>query len=570
MNTKPVNEINSQQGQVLDPSNRESMEYDVLIVGAGPAGLSAAIQIKQLAKKNDFDISVCVLEKASEIGAHILSGAVIETVALDKLLPNWQDMDSPIKTKVTKDKLSYFGKNWSVNIPNFLLPPLMKNHGNYIVSLGNVCKWLGEVAESLGVEVYPGFSAAEVLIDEDDKVYGVATGDMGVSKDGLAKDSWESGMELHAKYTLFSEGARGSLSKFLIDNFELSKESDHQKYAIGIKELWEVKEENHQEGLVEHSMGWPLSEGTGGGSFLYHFGQNLVSIGYVVHLNYTNPYVSPFDEFQQFKTHPSIKKILEGGKRISYGARAITAGGFQSVPKLFFPGGALIGCSAGFLNYPKIKGTHNAMESGILAAESIIENFLSENQNNDLFNYQEKYESSRIAKELKKVRNVKPFQSRYGVFLGTILSGIDMWLNTFGITLPFTLSHLKPDYKTLKKASECDEIIYPKPDGIFSFDKLSSVFLSNTNHQEDQPAHLTLKDSSIPIAVNLVQYDEPAQRYCPAGVYEVLEDNENSKPVFQINAQNCVHCKTCDIKDPSQNINWVVPQGGEGPLYGGM
>ncbi len=570
MNTKPVNEINSQQGQVLDPSNRESMEYDVLIVGAGPAGLSAAIQIKQLAKKNDLDISVCVLEKASEIGAHILSGAVIETVALDKLLPNWQDMDSPIKTKVTKDKLSYFGKNWSVNIPNFLLPPLMKNHGNYIVSLGNVCKWLGEVAESLGVEVYPGFSAAEVLIDEDDKVYGVATGDMGVSKDGIAKGSWESGMELHAKYTLFSEGARGSLSKFLIDNFELSKESDHQKYAIGIKELWEVKEENHQEGLVEHSMGWPLSEGTGGGSFLYHFGQNLVSIGYVVHLNYTNPYVSPFDEFQQFKTHPSIKKILEGGKRISYGARAITAGGFQSVPKLFFPGGALIGCSAGFLNYPKIKGTHNAMESGILAAESIIENFLSENQNNDLFNYQEKYESSRIAKELKKVRNVKPFQSRYGVFLGTILSGIDMWLNTFGITLPFTLSHIKPDYKTLKKASECDEIIYPKPDGIFSFDKLSSVFLSNTNHEEDQPAHLTLKDSSIPIAVNLVQYDEPAQRYCPAGVYEVLEDSENSKPVFQINAQNCVHCKTCDIKDPSQNINWVVPQGGEGPLYGGM
>ena len=570
MNTKPVNEINSQQGQVLDPSNRESMEYDVLIVGAGPAGLSAAIQIKQLAKKNDLDISVCVLEKASESGAHILSGAVIETVALDKLLPNWQDMDSPIKTKVTKDKLSYFGKNWSVNIPNFLLPPLMKNHGNYIVSLGNVCKWLGEVAESLGVEVYPGFSAAEVLIDEDDKVYGVATGDMGVSKDGIAKDSWESGMELHAKYTLFSEGARGSLSKFLIDNFELSKESDHQKYAIGIKELWEVKEENHQEGLVEHSMGWPLSEGTGGGSFLYHFGQNLVSIGYVVHLNYTNPYVSPFDEFQQFKTHPSIKKILEGGKRISYGARAITAGGFQSVPKLFFPGGALIGCSAGFLNYPKIKGTHNAMESGILAAESIIENFLSENQNNDLFNYQEKYESSRIAKELKKVRNVKPFQSRYGVFLGTILSGIDMWLNTFGITLPFTLSHIKPDYKTLKKASECDEIIYPKPDGIFSFDKLSSVFLSNTNHEEDQPAHLTLKDSSIPIAVNLVQYDEPAQRYCPAGVYEVLEDSENSKPVFQINAQNCVHCKTCDIKDPSQNINWVVPQGGEGPLYGGM
>ena len=570
MSNKPVNEPNAQQGQVLDSSNRESMEYDVLIVGAGPAGLSAAIQVKQLAQKNDLDISVCVLEKASEIGAHILSGAVIETVALDRLLPDWKDMDSPIKTKVKKDKLSYFSKNSSINIPQFLLPPLMKNHGNYIVSLGNVCKWLSEVAENLGVEVYPGFSAAEVLVDENNKVYGVATGDMGVSRDGSAKDSWESGMELHAKYTLFSEGARGSLSKYLIDNFDLSKDKDYQKYAIGIKELWEVKEENHQEGLVEHSMGWPLSDGTGGGSFLYHFGQNQVSIGYVVHLNYTNPYVSPFDEFQQFKTHPSVKSVLEGGKRISYGARAITAGGYQSVPKLFFPGGALIGCSAGFLNYPKIKGTHNAMESGMIAAESIVENFISGSDNEDLSNYQEKYENSRIAKELKKVRNVKPFQSRYGALLGTLLSGIDMWLNTFGITLPFTLGHIKPDYKTLRKASECEKIIYPKPDGQFSFDKLSSVFLSSTNHEEDQPAHLTLKDSSIPIKVNLVDYDEPAQRYCPAGVYEVLSSDDNSEPVFQINAQNCVHCKTCDIKDPSQNINWVVPQGGEGPLYGGM
>ena len=570
MNNKPVNELNEQQGQVLDSSNRESMEYDVLIVGAGPAGLSAAIQIKQLAQKSNSDISVCVLEKASEIGAHILSGAVIETSALDKLLPNWKEMDSPIKTKVRKDKLSYLGKDWSINFPQFLLPPMMKNHGNYIVSLGNVCKWLSEVAENLGVEIYPGFSAAEVLIDDNRKVYGVATGDMGVSRDGSAKDSWESGMELHAKYTLFSEGARGSLSKFLIDNFNLSEDKDHQKYAIGIKELWEIKDENHQEGLVEHSMGWPLSDGTGGGSFLYHFGQNQVSIGYVVHLNYTNPYVSPFDEFQQYKTHPSVKKVLEGGKRISYGARAITAGGYQSVPKLFFPGGALIGCSAGFLNYPKIKGTHNAMESGILVAESIVEKFVNGNQSDDLSNYQEKYEKSEIAKELKKVRNVKPFQSRYGVLLGTILSGLDMWLNTFGITLPFTLGHIKPDYKTLRKASECNEIIYPKPDGEFSFDKLSSVFLSSTNHEEDQPAHLTLKDSNIPIKVNLVEYDEPAQRYCPAGVYEVLSSDENSEPVFQINAQNCVHCKTCDIKDPSQNINWVVPQGGEGPLYGGM
>ena len=386
----PINEVNSRQGQVLDSSARESMEYDVLIVGAGPAGLSAAIQLKQLSKENNLDISVCVLEKASEVGTHILSGAVIETVALDRLLPNWKELDSPIKTKVKKDKLSYFGKNWSFSIPQILLPPLMKNHGNYIVSLGNVCKWLGDVAEGLGVEIYPGFSAAEVLFDENKRVKGVATGDMGVSKEGLAKDSWESGMELHAKYTLFSEGTRGSLSKFLIDNFNLSKDSDYQKYAIGLKELWEINEENFTEGLVEHSMGWPLSDETNGGSFLYHFDKNLVSIGYVIHLNYTNPYVSPFDEFQQFKTHPSIKKVLKGGKRISYGARAITTGGYQSVPKLHFPGGALIGCSAGFLNYPKIKGTHNAMESGMLAAEAIVDNYKSDNHENDLKNYQDK------------------------------------------------------------------------------------------------------------------------------------------------------------------------------------
>ncbi len=446
----------------------------------------------------------------------------------------------------------------------------MKNHGNYIVSLGNVCKWLGEVAEGLGVEIYPGFSAAEVLFDDNNKVKGVATGDMGVSSDGTAKDSWESGMELHAKYTLFSEGTRGSLSKFLIENFNLSEGKDYQKYGIGLKELWEIKEENHSEGLVDHSMGWPLSEGTSGGSFLYHFDKNLVSIGYVIHLNYTNPYVSPFDEFQQFKTHPSVKKILSGGKRISYGARAITTGGYQSVPKLYFPGGALIGCSAGFLNYPKIKGTHNAMDSGILAAEAIVENFISSNQGNDLKNYQEKYEKSRIFKELKKARNVKPYVTKYGLLLGTLFSGIEMWFSTFGIMMPFTLGHNKPDYKTLRKCSECKEIKYPKPDGEYSFDKLSSVFLSNTNHEEDQPIHLALKDEDIPIKVNLKEYDEPAQRYCPAGVYEVLLDDKGGEPVFQINAQNCVHCKTCDIKDPAQNINWVVPQGGEGPLYGGM
>ena len=566
----PINEVNARQGQVLDSSSRESMEYDVLIVGAGPAGLSAAIQLKQLSQKNGLDLSVCVLEKASEVGAHILSGAVIETVALDRLLPNWKELDSPIKTKVKKDKLSYFGKDWSFSIPQFLLPPLMKNHGNYIVSLGNVCKWLGDVAEGLGVEIYPGFSAAEVLFDENQQVKGVATGDMGVSKEGLAKDSWESGMELHAKYTLFSEGTRGSLSKFLIDNFSLSEDSDYQKYAIGLKELWEIKEENFTDGLVEHSMGWPLTDETNGGSFLYHFDKNLVSIGYVIHLNYTNPYVSPFDEFQQFKTHPSVKKVLKGGKRISYGARAITTGGYQSVPKLYFPGGALIGCSAGFLNYPKIKGTHNAMESGMLAAEAIIDNYVSGSQEKDLINYQEKYENSRIAKELKRVRNIKPYQARYGPLIGTLLGGLDMWLSTFGITIPFTLGHNKPDHKTLRKASECNEIQYSKPDGEFSFDKLSSVFLSNTNHEEDQPSHLTLKDASIPISFNLPEYDEPAQRYCPAGVYEIIKSAESNEPCLQINAQNCVHCKTCDIKDPSQNINWVAPQGGEGPLYGGM
>ena len=570
MNDLPLNELNSRQGQALDPSKRESMDYDVLIVGAGPAGLSAAIHLKKIAIKDNMDLSICVLEKGSEIGAHILSGAVIETSSLDRLLPDWRDSETPIKTKVKKDKLSFLGSNWSVRIPNFILPPMMKNHGNYIVSLGEVCKWLGEVAEGLGIEIYPGFSAAEILFDENNRVKGVATGDMGVSRDGTAKDSWEPGMELHAKYTLFSEGARGSLSKFLIDNYQLSSGKDFQKYAIGIKELWEISPENHSEGLVEHSMGWPLRDGTTGGSFLYHFGKNLVSIGYVVHLNYSNPFVSPFDEFQQFKIHPSTRKILKGGKRISYGARAITTGGFQSLPKLNFPGGALLGCSAGFLNYPKIKGTHNAMASGMLAAEAIMENFISGDHSHELENYQEKYEKSNIAKELKNVRNIKPYQSRYGIILGTILGGIDMWLNTFGISMPFTLSHLKPDHGTLRNAEKCIRIDYPKPDGEYSFDKLSSVFLSNTNHEEDQPIHLTLKDPEVPINYNLPKYDEPAQRYCPAGVYEIIESESGEDPVFQINAQNCVHCKTCDIKDPKQNINWVAPQGGEGPLYGGM
>jgi len=549
---------------------REGMEFDVVIVGAGPAGLSAAIRLKQ---KNP-DLSVVVVEKGSEVGAHILSGAVIDPIGLDRLLPDWRsDADAPIKTEVTDDHFLMLGPAGGIRLPNFLMPKLMSNHGNYIVSLGNVCRWLATRAEALGVEIYPGFAAAEVLYGEKGEVVGIATGDMGISKQNEVKDSFTRGMELRAKYTLFAEGARGSLTKTLIKKFRLDEGRDPAKFGIGIKELWQVSPDKHRLGLVQHSFGWPLDGTTGGGSFLYHLEDNLVAVGFVVHLNYQNPTLSPFDEFQRFKTHPMIRETFEGGKRLSYGARAITEGGWQSVPKLTFPGGALIGCAAGFVNVPRIKGSHNAVLSGIQAADHITSALHEGRSNDELTDYEAGWRFSAIGRDLRKVRNVKPLWSKFGTYIGIALGGLDMWTNDlFGFSFFGTLSHGKADFETLKPIKSVTPISYPKPDGVVSFDKLSSVFLASTNHEEDQPAHLTLADASIPIGKNLPLYGEPARLYCPAGVYEVTYSNAETKadPKFVINAQNCVHCKTCDIKDPSQNINWVTPEGGGGPNYPNM
>ena len=543
---------------------RETMEFDVVIVGAGPAGLAAAIRLKQLSP----DTSVVVVEKGSEVGAHILSGAVIDPVALDQLIPDWRSEDSPIKTKVGDDRFYWLSAARAVRLPNLMLPPLMSNHGNYIVSLGNVCRWLATKAEALGVEIYPGFAAAELLLDDNGAVAGVATGDMGVAKDGHHKDSFTRGMELRAKYTLFAEGARGNLSKTLLQRFGLGEGREPQKFGLGLKELWQVAPEKHRPGLTQHTFGWPLDSRTGGGSFLYHFDDNLVSVGFVVHLNYQNPYLSPFEEFQRFKTHPLVRGTFEGGKRLAYGARALTEGGWQSVPKLSFPGGALVGCAAGFMNVPRIKGSHNAMLSGMLAAEHVAAALAAGRANDELADYEAAWRSSAIGPDLWKVRNAKPLWSRFGTFLGIALGGIDMWTNTLGFSLFGTLGHGKPDSATLKPAAQCEPIAYPKPDGKLTFDRLSSVFLSNTNHEEDQPVHLKVADLALQKASEHDRYGGPSARYCPAGVYEWVE--EGGSPRFVINAQNCVHCKTCDIKDPNQNITWVPPEGGGGPNYPNM
>jgi electron-transferring-flavoprotein dehydrogenase len=549
---------------------REAMEYDVVIVGGGPSGLAAAIRLKQLAAESGKDVSVCLLEKGSEVGAHILSGAIMDPRAMNELIPDWQAQGAPLHTPVAEDRFMILTPDKAYQIPQWSLPRLMDNHGMYIVSLGNVCRWLGTQAETLGVEIYPGFAAAEILYDEKGAVRGVATGDMGVAKDGSHKGEYQPGMELHAKYTLFAEGCRGSLSQELMQKFNLRDGVDPQKYGIGIKELWEVAPGKHQKGLVVHSSGWPLDSKTGGGSFLYHLDDNLVSIGFVVHLNYENPHLSPYDEFQRFKTHPAIRPTLEGGKRIGYGARAINEGGLQSVPKLAFPGGALIGCAAGFVNLPRIKGSHNAMKTGMLGAEAAFAALQADRSHDELASYPEAFRSSWVYEDLHNVRNVKPGLA-WGMWAGMVHGGLHMWLNDLGLgaLVPWTLRHGKPDNESLLPAASAPKIEYPKYDGVITFDKPSSVFLSSTNHEENQPVHLQLRDASVPVAVNLARYDGPEQRYCPAGVYEFI-DAEGGGRRLQINAQNCVHCKTCDIKDPGQNIHWVTPEGGGGPNYSGM
>lgn len=546
---------------------RESMEFDVVIVGAGPAGLSTACKLMQLAQQSEQDLMVCVVEKGSEVGAHILSGAVFETKALDELFPDWQERDAPLTTKVSEDHIYLLRDHTkATKLPNFITPKTMHNDGNYIVSMGNVCRWLADQAEQLGVEVFPGFAAASLIYNEDGSIGGVITGDMGISLEGEQKDSYMPGMELRAKYTVFAEGCRGHLGKELIAKYELDKSSTPQHYAIGFKEIWDVKPENHQEGLVVHTAGWPLDDATGG-SYLYHAENNQILVGLIVDLNYKNPYLSPFDEFQRVKHHPVIKQYLDGGKRVSYGARAIAKGGYNALPKMVFPGGLLIGCDAGTLNFAKIKGNHTAMKSGMLAAESIAESLFSDQQSAQLDSFTEKYTNSWLYDELYRSRNFGPAMHKLGTFWGGVFNTIDQ--NMFSGKMFINLTDETTDHDGMKLAAESQTINYPKPDGILSFDKLSSVFLSNTNHEEDQRCHLQLKDKTIPININLANYDEPAQRYCPAGVYEVVEDSEGT-PQFQINAQNCVHCKTCDIKDPSQNIRWFVPEGAGGPNYPNM
>ena len=546
---------------------RESMEFDVVIVGGGPAGLAAAIRLKQLAAEKGSDLGVCLIEKGAEIGAHILSGAVMDPRALSELLPTWQEDGAPLKAPVSEDRFFIFSETGATRIPNSLLPNCFHNEGNYVISLGNVCRWLGEQAEALGVEIYPGFAGSEVLYDENGAVKGVATGDMGRLHDGSEGPNFQPGMELHGKYTFFAEGCRGHLGKQLEAKFKLHDASDPQTYGIGLKELWEIEPDKHQLGLVIHSGGWPMTPDTYGGGFLYHLENNQIAVGFVVGLGYSNPHLSPYEEFQRFKTHPEIRKFLEGGKRIAYGARALTAGGLQSLPKLTFPGGVLIGDDAGFLNAARIKGSHCAIKSGSMAAEACFAALAGERQRDELIAYNELFKNSWLYDELHKARNFKPWMNK-GLMLGAVMFGIDQLL--LRGKAPWTLHNRQPDYAKLKPAAECEPVIYPKPDGVITFDRLSSVFLSSTNHEEDQPCHLQLKDASVPISVNLALYDAPEQRFCPAGVYEIVRDENGANPRLQINAQNCVHCKTCDIKDPTQNINWVVPQGGEGPTYPNM
>jgi electron-transferring-flavoprotein dehydrogenase len=545
---------------------REAMEYDVVIVGGGPAGLSAAIRLKQLATEQGREVSVCVLEKGSEVGAHILSGAVMDPRGIEELFPNWKELGAPLNTAVTEDRVLFLSETKAYQTPNFMIPKALTNHGNYIVSLANVVRWLGQQAEALGVEIFPGFPAAEVLYNDDGSVKGVATGNMGVNREGQPTDAFQLGMELHAKYTLFAEGSRGHLGKQLMTRYDLNKGKDPQTYGIGIKELWEIDPAKHKPGLVIHTAGWPLANDTYGGSFLYHLENNQVAVGFVVGLSYQNPYLSPYEEFQRYKTHPEIRSFFEGGKRISYGARAITAGGLQSLPKLVFPGGALIGCDAGFLNTSRIKGSHAAIKSGMLCADSVFAALGESRQGDELASYPAAFEQSWLREELHIARNFKPWMSK-GLVLGTIMTGIDQIV--FRGKAPWTLHHQHADHECLKPAADFKPIVYPKPDGKLTFDRLSSVFISNTNHAEDQPVHLTLKNPAVPVDINLTSFAGPEQRYCPAGVYEFIK-TEEGKDRLQINAQNCVHCKTCDIKDPTQNIVWVTPEGGGGPNYPNM